>query len=365
VLGCGTAASARAQDAKPDGEAKEKWRDASVEDYRAHLVRLTSLTAACAKARDLKTCDPALIGPDDRIPIDTAPEALSRGLARRRMIRYGWLRVLFSQAEEADEVEDAPEKGKKPNQDAGKDSGIPAPKTTAQLLEDAEARLTSDLAQLDAARDTEPEHGGEQKLLKEVLAGREFAKLNQPKEGPTWLERVEKWINDFFGKLGGIHTRARWVGQLLTWGFPLALAVGLVWWLLQMERRWRIRLVPESHGPARDAASARDWQLWLKDARDASARGAWREAIHFLYWAAISRLESKRMWPADRARTPREYLALVAADDARKPGLGALTREFERTWYGGRPAGETEYRGAEALAVALIEGGAPAAGEGL
>ena len=93
----------------------------------------------------------------------------------------------------------------------------------------------------------------------------------------------------------------------------------------------------------------------------AAARGDWREAIHFLYWAAISRLEARRMWPTDRARTPREYLALVAADDARKPGLGALTREFELTWYGGRPAGESEYRGAEALAVALIDGGAPAA----
>ena len=85
----------------------------------------------------------------------------------------------------------------------------------------------------------------------------------------------------------------------------------------------------------------------------------WREAIHFVYWAAISRLESRRLWPADRARTPREYLALVAAEDPRKPGLSQLTGTFERFWYGGRPAGEGDYKNAENLASSLISGGAP------
>ena len=110
------------------------------------------------------------------------------------------------------------------------------------------------------------------------------------------------------------------------------------------------------------AASARDWQLWLEDARRAAAAGNWREAIHFLYWAAISRLESKRLWPADRARTPREYLALVAPEDPRKAGLATLTGSFERIWYGGRPAAETDYRRAEAIAAALITGTGASAG---
>ena len=122
---------------------------------------------------------------------------------------------------------------------------------------------------------------------------------------------------------------AAWVGRVLIWGFLLAVGVGLVWALLQLERRWRVRPVPEIDHPPAGAPSARDWQLWLKDAREAAAAGQWREAIHYLYWAAISRLESKRVWPPDRARTPREYLAMVAGDDPRKAGLGALTRESE------------------------------------
>ena len=47
--------------AKPVG----RWQDASVEDYRKHLVTLQSLTEVCAKARDVKTCDPTLVGPDE------------------------------------------------------------------------------------------------------------------------------------------------------------------------------------------------------------------------------------------------------------------------------------------------------------
>jgi hypothetical protein len=140
--------------------------------------------------------------------------------------------------------------------------------------------------------------------------------------------------------------------------------VALAWGLLQLERRWRIRLVPADHGPAADAASAIPWQLWMEKARRAAAAGSWREAIHFLYWAAISRLESKRLWPADRARTPREYLALVAADDPRQAGLATLTGSFERIWYGGRSAGEGDYERADRIATALISGaGSGASGD--
>ena len=146
-------------------------------------------------------------------------------------------------------------------------------------------------------------------------------------------------------------------GALLVWGFIVAVCVALVWSLLRLERRWRVQLTSEVDRPAPGAASARDWQLWLEDARRAAASGLWREAIHFVYWAAISRLESRRLWPADRARTPREYLALVAPEDPRKPGLSQLTNTFERVWYGGRAAGESDYQNAENLASTLISGG--------
>ena len=336
--------SARAQEITPTpAPVAAAERSASFQDYRAHLEQLESLTAACARGRDKEACDPSSIGPDDVLPVG----------GQQRHVGYEWLRVLFARAQEPDAAVQAPGSDSvlKPDPDIKSDV-----LTTSQLLVRAQTRLAADLEQADRAAGVQSAHAQERAVLKTVLAGREFRKLEQSNNGPTALERINNWLNSLFGWLGSKQVHAAWVGRVLIWGFLTLVGVGLVWALLQWERRWRVRLVPDSDGPAPTAASARDWQLWLNDARQAAAHGAWREAIHFLYWAAVSRLESKRLWPADRARTPREYLALVSEDDSRKPRLGALTREFEWTWYGGRPANEPDYRRAEELAMALVEG---------
>jgi hypothetical protein len=192
--------------------------------------------------------------------------------------------------------------------------------------------------------------------MSQILAGRDFRALAEPSPREAMLEQVATWLNRLFDSAGRFAARSPWIGRTVIGGFITLICVGLAWGLLQLERRWRVRLTPEARRPEPGAASARDWQLWLEDARAAAAAGQWREAVHFVYWAAISRLESRRLWPADRARTPREYLALVAPEDPRKPRLATLTRTFERIWYGGRPAAESDYRAAEQLANALISG---------
>jgi hypothetical protein len=396
--------------AKPTGS----WREASLAEYRQHLVELGAVIEACAKARDTKTCDPALAGQDDYVPLGNAPNA------ERRLVSYGWLRALLTKAQEKDE---APEKPANKTQDASKSQGqdeaqnkpqeetedktqddadddsqdqpqdktqdqnkdktpdkpatgpviavkqeppeeptrSPKP-TTSQLLQVAQARLTQDIAQADAASATQPaapaNYTPQRSAMKQILAGRDFRYLEPPTARDSMLEKLGQWLNRFWASAAKLQVHAAWVGRAIVWGFILAVCVGLVWGLMQLERRWRIRLVPDTDGPAAGAASARDWQLWLKDARQCAANGQWREAVHFVYWASISRLESKRLWPADRARTPREYLALVAAEDPRRAGLATLTGNFERTWYGGRAAAESDYLKAEELAASLISGGA-------
>jgi hypothetical protein len=347
----------------PSASPTSKPRDASLDDYKQHLTALTALVEACAKGRDLRTCDPAPVGPDDRVPLAQAGKAPPGQADARRLIRYGWLRVLISEAQDKDVV--APEAKK----ETPADSVRPPKPTTSQLLKDAEARLAHDLADIDRTPAPLPAHDVERAAMKHVLAGRDFSGLEAESTQQSALEKFARWINKFFADAGKLTAKAAWLGRVIVWGFILAVCVGLIWGLIQFERKWRVRLVPDTDGPAPGAASARDWQLWLEDARRAAAAGLWREAIHFVYWASISRLESKRLWPADRARTPREYLALVAPEDARKAPLGALTRSFERVWYGGRPAGEQEYRRAEEIANGLISGGAragqaPAGGEG-
>ena len=326
------------------------WREASLGEYRTHLQVLSGLVADCAKGRDLKSCDPTQVGQDDLVPVGNTAGA------EHRLMRFGWLRVLLSKAEDKDEA--GPE-AKSSGAKASPETAIRPPRrTTSELLKDAEARLTQDLAQADAAATAAaaPGHAAERETMRQVLTGREFRNLEAPNARDSALEKLGTWLNRLMESVAKLQARSAWLGRVVVWGFVVAVCVGLLWGLLQLERRWRVRLVPVADGPAEGAASARDWQLWLADAREAAAQGQWREAIHFVYWASISRLESKRLWPADRARTPREYLALVAGEDPRRPGLARLTGSFERTWYGGRAAGEADYQSAEEVAAGLIQG---------
>ena len=335
---------------QPSAQTTVRWRDSSMEEYRQHLISLAGLVQTCAKARDVKSCDPSLVGPDDNVPL------ADNANAERRLIRYGWLRVLLSKAEDPDEsVGQSAASGRR---ESDKNAAVSPRPTTSQLLQDAEKRLGDDLAQANHPVGNPPPNTHERETMKQVLAGPDFRNLEQPTVRDSMLEKVGNWLNRFFESAASLKARSAWVGRVLVWGFTLAVCIALVWGLLQLERRWRIRLTPETDRPGDGAASARDWQLWLEDARKAADTGQWREAIHFVYWASISRLESKRLWPADRARTPREYLALVAADDSRRTGLMQLTGSFERTWYGGRPASETDYEKAERLSSTLISASA-------
>lgn len=322
------------------------WHDVSMADYRKHLQRLSAVVEACARARDAKACDPALAGRDDRVSLGGGANA------EGRPVRYGWLRVLLQQAQKKDApAASRTTAGAKIAQASG---ALPPPPSTTELLQSAEKRLAADQQQAERAAQREPENAAARAVMKQVLAGREFRGLKRTSRGESLKEKIDNWLNSLFAGAAGLGARAPWLGRSAVGAFILAVCAGLVWGLLQMERRWRIRLTPESVAPAPAAPSAREWQLWLEDARKAAGAGCWRDAIHCLYWAAISHLESRRLWPADRARTPREYLSLMEGEDPRRAGLAALTGSFERTWYGGRSAGEGDYRRAEELAKALI-----------
>jgi hypothetical protein len=346
VLACALAMAAgqpgcNAQSTSAENQQAPRVRDVSMDEYRQHLQDLTAIVSACAGARDAQTCDPGPVGSDDSVAVG----------AERHRIPYDWLRALLAAAREKDQP------AKKPASPGAQ----PPPRPITELLKEAETRLAQDLAQTNQSFQALPAHARERETLSKVLAQPEFRNLDVLAPQDTILERIADAINRFFDSISRFGARSPWIGLTVKWGFLTAVCVGLVWALIRLERRWRIRLAPAQDAPAPEAASARDWQLWLEDARRAAAAGKWREAVHYVYWAAISRLESKRLWPADRARTPREYLALVAEEDPRKAGLATLTRSFERIWYGGREAAERDYRAAEEQAEALISSGGGAA----
>ena len=270
------------------------------------------------------------------------------------------MRVLLSKAQDKDAPAAKPKTAASEAEQAWQNVR-PAPPTTSRMLIDAQSRLADDGAQAGNVA-ASPGYSAERAVLQQVLAGHEYRDLEETTAKDSAYEKVGNWLNHLLESAVRASARAPWLGRVLVWGFIAAVSIALVWGLLQLERRWRIRMVPEDRSPAPGSASAIPWQQWMEEARRAAQAGQWREAIHLLYWASISRLESKRLWPADRTRTPREYLALIAPDDPRRRGLASLTGSFERVWYGGRNAAESDYRRAEQIATALISGASPGAG---
>ncbi|MGC9223960.1 MAG: DUF4129 domain-containing protein [Terracidiphilus sp.] len=323
------------------------FRDVDLAGYRENLKRLDSLVAHCLEQIQHKAspsalrsaCDATGVGPDDRV--------LSPGTAEpeRREVRYDWLRIVLHRANSKD-------KGTPdllPGTHAGTQNTIPDARA---LLDEAAQRLQMDERQAEAPLAANPAYADQRRSLDAILARREYSNVTKISTRERFLEWLGNLINLIVMKLSAIGAQVPWIGRLLEILLVAGACTLLVWLLVRMERNARLHFVPEIEN-APKAPSAREWQLWLKDAQDAADNGAWREAIHSVYWASISRLESARLWPADRARTPREYLGLLSGTDPRQSALMALTRSFERTWYGGRTADAAEFNAALDLAAGL------------
>ncbi|MGA2570447.1 MAG: DUF4129 domain-containing protein [Terracidiphilus sp.] len=332
------------------------WRDVTVDDYTGHLRDLDALVAACQAQRaaagsvqqnaprthpgsrlDFPACDPAQVGPDDRVQWTVGSPS--------REVRYDWLRSVLQRAAKKDTAAQTgilkPVPGAKAK-----------PPTLDPLLTQARQRLQEDLKQTASPAQANPDYSGERKSLNAILAQKAYKGVTELTPRERFLEWFYNQLDKLISGLVGIGARAPWIGTALLILLISVVCTALILLLVRIERRGRARFTPDVE-LAPGAPSAREWQLWLRDAQATAAKGQWREAIHSLYWASISRLESRRLWPADRARTPREYLSLLPGADPRKPALAELTREFERTWYGGRAAAAPDFDAALKQAAAL------------
>jgi len=340
----------------------------SLNDYRSKLQSLDQIVASCQRATIPANCQSDQVGPDLQL-------SLPAGV---RQIRFAWLRDLLNRAAKGQAAKEKPAKSTDASSLSGSPPGSGAkpgaptqaqlkpeftPPTLIQQLEDARQRLATDsrsaaqqqaAASFKAAANPAGSTSRERQTLAQILAAKEYhPAVAGPSLRQRLLEKIGNWLDRILGGLQRAGFRSKWIGRAAEIGFIILLCVALAWLFIRLERQGRLSAASIGSGPASDAASARDWQLWLEDARTAASQGAWRDAIHLLYWASISRLESNGLWPADRARTPREYLALVSPENAQRTGLDKLTHSFERTWYGGRPAAEADFRNAEQFAAEL------------
>jgi hypothetical protein len=170
--------------------------------------------------------------------------------------------------------------------------------------------------------------------LTTILARREFRDVS----GPTFLDRLAQRLLAIILSLLGLLFRSSAIPTIST--FLVYGLIGLAVLTLGFLAYRQIKSSSEQENvvPTYLPVSAKSWALWLAEARTAAAHNNWREAIHLAYWAGISFLEHQGTWRPDRARTPREYLGLMATSSEHRETLAALTQIFELTWYAKRKA---------------------------
>jgi len=177
--------------------------------------------------------------------------------------------------------------------------------------------------------------------LDEILARREFRRVQGPTAKDTLLARIYRWLSRLLGKLnirpGGQFDWLRLLIYILIGAAVILLAV----WTMRRLGRPQEELAPREIIPF--APSARGWRTWLAEARALAQQQDWRNAIHLAYWAGISYLEEHGAWKPNRARTPREYLRLIGSRATQYSVLAALTRKLEVVWYGYGRAVEADF----------------------
>jgi hypothetical protein len=177
--------------------------------------------------------------------------------------------------------------------------------------------------------------------LDQILKRREFAAVRPPGQWDLLRERINAWILRMLNRLFDNIGRHPLGAKLLFW---LILFAVVGWLAMMLVRFWLGRARLDELRSVGEVAFARSWQEWIRAAREAAARGEFREAVHSVYWAGITRLEDDGTISRDRTRTPREHLQLVAEAVAavaatpqilrRRDSLATLTSLFERVWYG-------------------------------
>ena len=120
--------------------------------------------------------------------------------------------------------------------------------------------------------------------LNKILAGRAFAGVRPP----TYLEllraRVSAWLERMLLKLFSGLSRHPIGAKALFWVVLITGVAFIAFWIFRFIAG---RDSMNFFQPGTTTVTARTWQEWIGAAREAAARGDFREAVHSAYWAGI------------------------------------------------------------------------------
>jgi hypothetical protein len=294
-------------------------RRCTPDQLQDRLRSLESLVSACSAAPGKATCKADAVGDNLQVTLPSGA----------RTVEFSWLRDALARAATG--------------------------KHAQQEMAAAQQRLASDLSSLNSAAAPPGEYlQRDHAVLREILASSRFPQAQPPNLWQRLRDRFLAWLSSKLDRLGTGGSPTRWISQILLMAVILGSCGGLLLWFSRATRRQRLLLAQGRERTPSAATLLRDWQLWLAEAGLLAEQKQWREAIHHLYWAAIGSMETRGTWRPDRARTPREYLGLLAPGSGSKDDLLCLTRCLERFWYGADSPGERDYDEARTVTERLV-----------
>lgn len=180
-----------------------------------------------------------------------------------------------------------------------------------------------------------------------------------PPQPPSWLKNFFDWLGDvlepvgrFFAWLTGFMPDAPYA-RILLWTMVALLVAGLLWLVWQRLRhgewRWRRRYAAEGapadeeESWAPDPAPAR---RWLEEADALAAQGRYAEAVHHLLFRSVEDIARRRPKLVQPAVTSRELAAADALPANARGLFGRIAAIVERSLFGGRPIGESDWSAA-------------------
>jgi len=177
-----------------------------------------------------------------------------------------------------------------------------------------------------------------------------------PPTPPAWLQALGRWLRHYiFEPIGKFLS---WIGsffpdaayaQIFLWTVIAIAALALGWtiynrfrygeWKLRMPRRAKPADIPEDDW-APDQIPAR---AWLEEADALAREGRFAEAVHHLLFRSIEDISNRRPHLVRPALTSREIASAGAIPTRARELFASIARMVERSLFGGRPVGESDW----------------------
>jgi hypothetical protein len=178
----------------------------------------------------------------------------------------------------------------------------------------------------------------------------------QPKP-PAWLEALGRWLKHYLFE--PIGRALQWIGsffpdapyaRIFLWTVLAVAVLALAWAIYNRLRHGEWRLRPPRFATPADLSVDEEWlpdempaRSWLEEADELARLGRYAEAAHHLLFRSIDDISSRRPNLIRPALTSREIAAAQGIPERARELFAAIARLVERSLFGARPVGESDW----------------------